>query len=52
MKLDPLTTGYESEQALVASSVAPEMDSSLSALCQIWLNQQLSTFNGPKIKCN
>jgi hypothetical protein len=52
MKFNLLVTGYDSELTLTARSVAPEMDSSCSALCQIWLNQQFSTSNGPNIKCN
>jgi hypothetical protein len=47
MKLNLLVTGYEGELALMARPVAPEMGSSHSALCQIWLNQQFSTSNGP-----
>ena len=52
MKFNLLVKGYECELALTARSVAPEMDSSCSALCQIWLNHQFSTSNGPNIKCN
>jgi len=52
MKFNLLVTGYECELTLMARSVAPEMDSSRSALCQIWLNQQFSISNGQNIKCN